>query len=277
MNNIYSKTKLQENSKDEVFENSYSLVDYKYLNSFNVEINKVNEYELSTDNEEIIAEYPLSFILNDKYVNTFLCTPYNLEELVVGFLKTKGYIENKRSLLSLEINEKERFAKVNIQNKQESKDEQIIFLNSLDYIKCTPVESDIKINYDTVYSIMDRNLNSSYLFKNTGGVHSVSIFNYDKNIVTCEDVARHNAMDKAIGFCVLNEISLKDKIIAVSGRISLEMILKAAMTQIPIVVSKSAPTNLSIELSKKLNITLIGFVRGRRMNIYANPQRVIKK
>lgn len=277
MNNIYSKTKLQENSKDEVFENSYSLVDYKYLNSFNVEINKVNEYELSTDNEEIIAEYPLSFILNDKYVNTFLCTPYNLEELVVGFLKTKGYIENKRSLLSLEINEKERFAKVNIQNKQESKDEQIIFLNSLDYIKCTPVESDIKINYDTVYSIMDRNLNSSYLFKNTGGVHSVSIFNYDENIVTCEDVARHNAMDKAIGFCVLNEISLKDKIIAVSGRVSLEMILKAAMTQIPIVVSKSAPTNLSIELSKKLNITLIGFVRGRRMNIYANPQRVIKK
>ncbi|KPI47847.1 sugar ABC transporter substrate-binding protein [Clostridioides difficile] len=277
MNNIYSKTKLQENSKDEVFENSYSLVDYKYLNSFNVEINKVNEYELSTDNEEIIAEYPLSFILNDKYVNTFLCTPYNLEELVVGFLKTKGYIENKRSLLSLEINEKERFAKVNIQNKQESEDEQIIFLNSLDYIKCTPVESDIKINYDTVYSIMDRNLNSSYLFKNTGGVHSVSIFNYDENIVTCEDVARHNAMDKAIGFCVLNEISLKDKIIAVSGRISLEMILKAAMTQIPIVVSKSAPTNLSIELSKKLNITLIGFVRGRRMNIYANPQRVIKK
>lgn len=277
MNNIYSKTKLQENSKDEVFENSYSLVDYKYLNSFNVEINKVNEYELSTDNEEIIAEYPLSFILNDKYVNTFLCTPYNLEELVVGFLKTKGYIENKRSLLSLEINEKERFAKVNIQNKQESEDEQIIFLNSLDYIKCTPVESDIKINYDTVYSIMDRNLNSSHLFKNTGGVHSVSIFNYDENIVTCEDVARHNAMDKAIGFCVLNEISLKDKIIAVSGRISLEMILKAAMTQIPIVVSKSAPTNLSIELSKKLNITLIGFVRGRRMNIYANPQRVIKK
>ncbi|MCC0684802.1 formate dehydrogenase accessory sulfurtransferase FdhD [Clostridioides sp. ZZV14-6345] len=277
MNNIYSKTKLQENSKDEVFENSYSLVDYKYLNSFNIEVSKINEHELSIEDEEIIAEYPLSFILNDKYVNTFLCTPYNLEELIVGFLKTKGYIENKRSLLSLKINEEECFAKVTIQKKQKSQDEQIIFLNSLDYIKCTPVESNIKVNYDTIYSIMDRNLNSSELFKNTGGVHSVSIFDFDEIIVTCEDVARHNAMDKAIGFCVLNEISLEDKIIVVSGRISLEMILKAAMTQIPIVVSKSAPTNLSIELSKKLNITLIGFVRGRRMNIYANPQRVIKK
>ena len=61
MNNIYSKTKLQENSKDKVFENSYSLVDYKYLNSFNVEVSKINEHEVSIDNEEIIAEYPLSF------------------------------------------------------------------------------------------------------------------------------------------------------------------------------------------------------------------------
>lgn len=277
MENIYSKTKSQENSKGEVFENSYSLVDYKYMNSFKLEISKINEYNLSNEYEEIIAEYPLSFILNDKYINTFLCTPYNLKELVVGFLRTKGYIENKKDILDIEINDKERVTKVTIQEKHEDEEKQIIFLNSLDYIRCTPVESDIKINYDVIYNIMGKNLNSSDLFKNTGGVHSVSIFDNDKKIVTCEDVARHNAMDKAIGFCVLNEISLKDKTVVVSGRISLEMILKAAMTQIPIVISKSAPTNLSIELSKKLNITLIGFVRGRRMNIYANSQRVIKK
>ena len=75
---------------------------------------------------------------------------------------------------------------------------------------------------------MERNLNSSKLFKDTGGVHSVAIFDKNKEIAIREDVAKHNAMDKAIGHCVLNEISLKDKVIVVSGRISLEMILKAA-------------------------------------------------
>ncbi|MPM34359.1 Sulfur carrier protein FdhD [bioreactor metagenome] len=154
----------------------------------------------------------------------------------------------------------------------------MIFLNPLNYIECEKVEnSSVNIEIETIYEIMDKNLNSSKLFKDTGGVHSVSIFNQNKGVITCEDVARHNAMDKAIGHCVLEGINLKDKIILVSGRISLEMMLKAAQMQIPVIISKSAPTNLSIELANRLNITLIGFVRGERMNIYTNPQRVLIK
>ena len=122
---------------------------------------------------------------------------------------------------------------------------------------------------------MKENLTSSELFKNTGGVHSVAIYDNEKLITIREDVARHNAMDKSIGYCILNNIDLKDKIIFVSGRISCEMILKAAKAGIPIVISKSAPTNLSREIAQKLNITLAGFVRGERMNIYTEPQRII--
>lgn len=87
-------------------------MDYKYLNFFNVEVSKINEYEVLIDNEEIIVEYLFSFILNDKYINIFLCILYNLEEFIVGFLKIKGYIENKKSLLKFEINESECFVKV---------------------------------------------------------------------------------------------------------------------------------------------------------------------
>ena len=126
-----------------------------------------------------------------------------------------------------------------------------------------------------IYEVMKENLTSSELFKNTGGVHSVAIYDNERLLTIREDVARHNAMDKSIGYCLLNNIDLKDKIIFVSGRISCEMILKAAKASIPIVVSKSAPTNLSREIAKKLNITLVGFVRGERMNIYTNPQRII--
>lgn len=80
-----------------------------------------------------------------------------------------------------------------------------------------------------IYSIMDKNLNLLELFKNIGGVYSVFVFNFDKKIVICEDVVRYNVMDKVIGFCVLNDIILKDKIVVVSGRILLEMILKVVM------------------------------------------------
>ena len=110
------------------------------------------------------------------------------------------------------------------------------------------------------------------------------VYDNEKLITIREDVARHNAMDKSIGYCLLNNIDLKDKIIFVSGRISCEMILKAAKAGIPIgipafavfsIISKSAPTNLSREIAQKLNITLAGFVRGERMNIYTEPQRII--
>ena len=122
--------------------------------------------------------------------------------------------------------------------------------------------------------MMEKNLIYSKIFKNTGKIHSVSIFDKGNEIITCDDIKRHNAMDKAIGFCVINNISLKDKAVALSGYSCLEIILKAKLNQIPIVISKLAPTNLSIELAEKSNITLVGFVRDDSMHIYTHPHRI---
>ncbi|RDY24465.1 formate dehydrogenase accessory sulfurtransferase FdhD [Romboutsia maritimum] len=252
-------------------------MDYKYKNYFKVPIVKIEENNINNVEEFIISEYPLSFILNDKHINTFLCTPSNLEELIVGFLVTKRYITKKEDIMSIEIDKENRVSYVKTQKEIDVKDEEILFLNSLDYISYKPITDKNSIDIETIYEIMQKNLTSSKLFKDTGGVHSVAIFDKDKEIIICEDVARHNAMDKAIGYCILNDINLEDKVVVVSGRISLEMILKSSQVGVPIVISKSAPTNLSIEISKKLNITLIGFVRGRRMNIYTNSYRVETK
>lgn len=255
------------------------LIDYKYDDLYKKPIIKIEKENVKHIEEDIIGEYPLSLILNKNYHSTFLCTPRDIKPLIVGFLATKGHIKNKNDIKKIEINELESIVNVEIFNEgHKNLNKEIIFLNSLNYIECEKVEnSSVNIEIETIYEIMDKNLNSSKLFKDTGGVHSVSIFNQNKAVITCEDVARHNAMDKAIGHCVLEGINLKDKIILVSGRISLEMMLKAAQMQIPVIISKSAPTNLSIELANKLNITLIGFVRGERMNIYTNPQRVLIK
>lgn len=116
---------------------------------------------------------------------------------------------------------------------------------------------------------------NSQLFKETGGVHSCALCSEEEIIMFHEDVGRHNALDKIVGEAFLKEIPFEDKILITSGRISSEMIIKTAKQRIPIIVSRSAPTELSVGIAKELGITLIGFARGRRMNIYQGEERII--
>jgi len=270
MENKYSKEGNQQVKQKE------RLVNYDYKTDFKFEVVKVENKNHTEELETIIGEFPLALVINNEYSNTFLCTPENLEQLVAGFLMTKGVIKSKADIKSIEVDFENRVANTVINKNEDSDKGKRYYLNDLDYVDLKPIENtDTTIRVSDIYEVMKENLTSSELFKNTGGVHSVAIYDNKTLLTIREDVARHNAMDKSIGYCILNNIDLKDKIIFVSGRISCEMILKAAKAGIPIVLSKSAPTNLSREIAKKLNITLAGFVRGERMNIYTNPERII--
>ena len=137
-----------------------------------------------------------------------------------------------------------------------------------------PLEKQMVVEIQTIYKIMQSNIKPTELFMETGGFHSVAVYDGEKEVVTMTDVARHNAVDKVIGYCMLNDIDCRDKILVVSGRISSDMLNKAKKGSIPIVVSKSAPTSLSIDQADQAGITLVGFVRGERMNVYTHPQRI---
>lgn len=214
---------------------------------------------------DIVLEYPLNLYINGNIINTFLCTQGNLKELVIGYAKSKGFIQSLDDIKSLEIDEKNNIARLYVcENSFNESDN-----NTYKYLN-----SKINLSYKEIHYMMEKNLIYSKTFKNTGKMHSVSIFDKGNEIITCDDIKRHNAMDKAIGFCVINNISLKDKAVALSGYSCLEMILKAKLNQIPIVISKLAPTNLSIELAEKSNITLVGFVRDDSMHIYTHPHRI---
>lgn len=252
-------------------------------------VTKIEENVKSDVNEFLVCEYPLTIFLNKRKIATLFCSPENLRELTLGFLMTEQFITRIEDIIKFDLDEKSGIAeieidksvistenfhcrKVKLQNLDSDNCSNIS--NFFDSINCKPVESKVVLSFEKVYEFMKENLDYSEVFKKTSGAHSVAICDEKKIIVICEDVARHNALDKVIGKSIIKSISLKDKVIVISGRVSLEMILKAAKMQIPIVIAKSAPTSLSVALAKKLNITLVGFVRGRTMNIYANEQRI---
>jgi FdhD protein len=114
----------------------------------------------------------------------------------------------------------------------------------------------------------------SQIYRTTGGVHSAVLCDTGNIIVFSEDIGRHNAVDKIFGECILNGITTDDRIIITSGRVSSEIVLKIARRNVPIIVSKSAPTDLGVRLADNLGVTLVGFVRGRRMNVYTHAGRI---
>lgn len=255
------------------------LSDYKSDYSFDIPLIKVNNLESTNYEDMIVVETPLGLIVNGKYENTFLCSPFKFEELAVGYLCSKNLIDCKEDILKLEVDYKKNIVYIDIKESKFNKDncDDIFYLNDYDFIKTNYIHDDIKVNISDIYKTMENHLNLSQLFKNTAGVHCVGIYENNKLVVAFEDVARHNALDKVIGHCILNDIPFNNKIIFVSGRLSFEMIKKAARVRVPVVVAKSATTSLVVETAKKLNITLVGFVRGQKMNIYANPHRLLFK
>lgn len=246
-------------------------------NYFTFPIIKLEDNKTLYQEENVVSEYSLSLFLDNNHLNTFRCTLNNIKELVVGYLKSRCYIDNIDQLLEFDLNLDKLICNISIDKNHKDLDN-AIYLNDFDYLIAKPNKNNSsKISAQCAYEIMKKNLSYSELFKNTGGVHCISIYDIKSNevVVIREDVARHNAMDKAIGYCIINNIPLEDKAVFLSGRVSSEMISKAATSQIPIVISKSAPTNLTIEIAKKLNITLACFVRDKRMSIFSNPERII--
>ena len=111
-------------------------------------------------------------------------------------------------------------------------------------------------------------------YKSTGGVHSAALADNSHILVFTEDIGRHNAVDKVIGYALLENIPFPGKIMLASGRLSSDIVSKCARCGIPVIVSRAAPTSLAVEIADASGLTLVGFVRGDRMNIYTGTQRI---
>ncbi|MFC5713093.1 formate dehydrogenase accessory sulfurtransferase FdhD [Thalassorhabdus alkalitolerans] len=251
---------------------------------------KYRDQDFHNLEDDIVTEFPLTIHVNNEEFATMVCTPVNLEEMVAGFLASEGVIRLRDDINKLSIDEEKGFAYVelhhqNIMNQQMyskrfigsccGKSRQFYFHNDVKTAKTSTVETTITA--EQCISLMREMQESSHVFKGTGGVHNAAICTQEEMIVSRTDIGRHNALDKLYGHCLLNKIPVRDKILVFSGRISSEVLTKAAKIGVGIVLSKSAPTDLAIKLAEDLNITAVGFIRGSSFNVYSHPSRIVLK
>jgi len=141
-----------------------------------------------------------------------------------------------------------------------------------------PIVDDLRIAIEAIYGLPDNMREAQRVFETTGGLHAAALFNADGELLVArEDVGRHNAVDKLCGWALTNRrIPLSSHILCVSGRASYEILQKAAVARIPVVCSVSAPSSLAIDVASEFNITLVGFVRGTKANVYCGAERIGK-
>ena len=253
-----------------------------------IPILKVTEESSSKVDDVVATESPLTIILNNQELVTLLCTPKDLNYLAVGFLSSEGLLDSKDDIKQVTVDEVRGVVRVETTEENTMANELLFkrlitsgcgrgasFYSAADVQNRTKIESKTQISADEVSSLVREFQHHSELYRATGGVHSAALCDTRNIMVFNEDIGRHNAVDKIFGECLLKGISTDGKVIVTSGRISSEILLKVARGNIPIIISKSAPTNLGVKMANELGITLVGFARGKRMNVYTNDWRVI--
>ena len=236
----------------------------------------------------VVREFPLTIILNNQELVTLLCTPTHLDYLAIGFLSSEGLIKSKDEIKKITVDDQRGVVRLETEEDNKQAGELVFkrlitsgcgrgtsFYSAADVIGQTKVESKTNISAVEVFELVREFQHRSQIFRTTGGVHSAALCDTKSILVFSEDIGRHNAIDKIFGECVLKDISTDGRVIITSGRVSSEILLKVAKRNIPLLVSKSAPTDMGVKLAGELGITLIGFVRGKRMNVYSNDWRVV--
>lgn len=241
----------------------------------------------------VAEEKPLHIFLNNTHYVTILCSPTLLKELATGYLLSEGVLKSVDEISEIQF---EKDGKCHVQLQPRIDAEKRISISqpftrlvltacgSPDYWPLSKLIDrlglrKLPLGFTTKADIVSesvRQLNTlAETFRKTGGVHIAAIYSADGELTAyAEDVGRHNAVDKVIGACVIKKVDFSQSFLASSGRLTGDIVLKAARMRIPIVASLAAAVDSGIEVAKRTGLTLIGFVRGSRMNVFTFAERI---
>lgn len=240
---------------------------------------RVDDSRVWEDRHLVVEEMPLAISVNGRAFTTAMLSPRQLREFVVGHLFTEGVIRSTSEIESLEV--EGRQAGAIVANPLAARLPRRMVLSGcgggssyLDEDRLPHVKSDLAVSAGQIFRAVFA-LSSSPLHRETGGIHSAGLFSTSgEPAALAEDIGRHNAMDKVIGHSLLLGPDVSAHFAVCTGRISSEMVMKASRAGIPILASRGASTGLALDLAEKTGLCVVGFARGKRMNIYTHRHRV---
>jgi FdhD protein len=240
----------------------------------------------------VAEETALHIFLNKHHYGTILCSPDQLKEMVVGHLLAEGLLKSTAEIddlvlrkdgkclvkLNPDIDAKQRIAK-----SQRFARLVVSACGSPDYRPLSEAIASLP-KLDVIQTVNAAVVSQSVLrlntvaekFRKTGGVHAAALYSTDGRLAAlAEDVGRHNAVDKVIGAGATENMDFRNLFLALSGRLTGDIVLKAARMKIPIIASLAAAISSGLEAAQLTGVTLVGFVRGKRMNVYTYPERIV--
>jgi len=248
----------------------------KYINGIKTEVS-----------DPVVNEIPLTVMLNGEEFATLVCSPVFEKELVIGFLAGEGIVKDPNEIKDYFYRDTQGVVWVETVNPAPQLDTflcrnfasccgkgrpLLYFVNDQNLV--TPVEGKVSLSAENIFKLMRQFEEESETFKMTGGVHSAALAEGDSILAKYEDIGRHNALDRVMGYTFLNRINTGGMAVLLSGRIASEMLIKTARIGAPVVISRSAPTGLAVDYALQYGITIVGFARGNSFNVYCNEERI---
>ena len=235
--------------------------------------------------DPIVKELRANLIINEELYLSMMALPQDLDELAIGFMFAEGLITSMDDIESVDTTcTGNMFISTKAPIVVDPDDKRVLVsgcgsgsvsMAFLDELGLPTLEGQQTFSYSEVIAMMKVFNKQSPIFNEAGGCHSAALRFKDGTDIFYEDIGRHNAVDKVVGKAIMEGREIEDCALLVSGRISSEIVLKTIKLGIPVLVSQSGPTAMSLALARKTNMTLIGFARAFRFNVYAGAERVI--